>query len=740
MPPKPISMKLLERTKRLLKFKDDREFLANSFVDELHYQSRRIVFLVYVASFCWIPYISVDKELHPDQPLIVILRWLLIAAGALTFVLSHHPYFAHRQQYLISILGGYIIIAAGLVTGLSGCDPTYVSGYVLLLCLLCMPPIEKRITLSVLVISLLFFCISALYVGIDVTSLRIQYSLNDIMATVLIATTFIFILDRNRHQSWKNAKIIEKESRRKVNEAEAENKAKSQFLATMSHEIRTPMNGVIGMTELLQTTELEQQQRQYLDVISNSGKALLNIINDILDYSKIEAGKLELESIDLDLDKLCLDVTSVFGLAAEKKKLELLVSIKPGTPTLIKSDPTRLRQILLNLLGNAFKFTNNGGVTLHVKPIPQKTNNAATLLKFEIKDTGIGMNDEQVARLFGAFSQADSSTTREFGGTGLGLSISKSLAELMGGEIGVTSTPGEGSTFWFTAYCDIADVQFIKQHQLPASLLKGKKVLFVDDSTEFAHVVQEQAISWGMKANVAYYGDKALEIMRAAATNNAPFDIVSLDMNMAGLSGMDIARIMEKDPDLCDTRRVLLTAMRVTPPKKELQQANIKVAMQKPASARVIKECFLSILNDQVISEVEKEKNQYSDIISGKNILVAEDNTVNQMVIQNMLKKLGAECVVANDGAIAVERFNNADLHFDMILMDVEMPNMDGCNATMAIREIENNESLDPTPILALTAHAMREHQELCEKAGMNGHLSKPLELDVLRDKLCQYL
>ena len=733
-------MKLLERTKRLLKFKDDREFLADSFIDELHFQSRRVVFLVYVASFCWIPYISLDKELHPDQPLIVILRWLLVAVGALTFVLSHHSYFAHRQQYLITILGGYIIIAAGLVTGLSGCDPTYVSGYVLLLCLLCMPPVEKRISLSVLVTSLLLFCISSLYAGIDVTSVRVRYSLNDLMATVLIATTFIFILDRNRHQSWKNAKIIERESRRRVDEAEAENKAKSQFLATMSHEIRTPMNGVIGMTELLQTTKLEQQQRQYVDVISNSGKALLNIINDILDYSKIEAGKLELESVDLDLDKLCLDVTSVFGLTAEKKKLELIVSIKPGTPILIKSDPTRLRQILLNLLGNAFKFTNDGGVTLHVKPIPQQTNSSATLLKFEIKDTGIGMNDEQVTRLFSAFSQADSTTTREFGGTGLGLSISKSLAELMGGEIGVTSVPGEGSSFWFTIYCDIADVQFIKQHQLPASLLKGKKVLFVDDSTEFAHVVQEQAISWGMKANVAYYGDKALEIIRSASANNAPFDIVSLDMNMPGLSGMEISKIMQKDAKLRNIKRVLLTAMRVTPPKEELRQANIEVAMQKPASARVIKECFLSILDNQEVNEVENKKNHYSNIISGKNILVAEDNTVNQMVITNMLKKLGANCVVANDGALAVEQFKDASRRFDIVLMDFEMPNMDGCDATKAIREVERNESRTPTPILALTAHAMREHQELCEKAGMDGLLSKPLELDVLRSKLCEYL
>lgn len=733
-------MKPLEYAKQLLRFKDDRESLADSFSEELHYQSRRIVTLCIWASVVWLPYIPVDTKLHPDLPIIVFIRWALLAIGALTFFLSKNTYFGNRQQYLLFIFGGYMITSAGVITGLTGCDPTYVSGYILLLCLLSMAPVEKHLSLSVLVTSLLLFFTSAFYANIDLQSVRVQYSLNDIMVTVLVVCAFIFILDRNRHQSWKNAKIIEIESRKKIHEAEAENKAKSRFLATMSHEIRTPMNGVIGMAELLQTTELQQQQRQYIDVISNSGKALLNIINDILDYSKIEAGKLELESVDLDLDKLCLDVTSVFGLTAEKKNLELLVSIKPGTPMFIKGDPTRLRQILLNLLGNAFKFTNSGGVTLHIEPIPEQTNDASTLLKFEIQDTGIGMTEEQVSRLFNAFSQADSSTTREFGGTGLGLSISKSLVELMGGKIGVSSAPNQGSTFWFTAYCHIADVQFIKQHQLPASLLRGKRVLFVDDSTEFAHVAQEQARSWGMDASVAYYGDKALEAMRSAAKNNTPFDIVSLDMNMPGMSGIEIAHAMQNDNALCSIKRVLLTAMRVTPPKKELQQANIEIAMQKPASARIIKECFLSVLNNLDINEIEKNQVHLSNIINGKHILVAEDNTVNQMVIKNMLKKLGANCTLANDGLLAIEKFNNPSLHFDLVLMDFEMPNMDGCGASKAMRAFEKSESRNPTPILALTAHAMREHQELCEQAGMNGHLSKPLELDALKNKLCEYL
>ncbi len=546
--------------------------------------------------------------------------------------------------------------------------------------------------------------------------------------------------EREQHLQTKlKARDEEIRAKQAIDQAQTESRAKSMFLATMSHEIRTPMNGVLGMTELLQGTELSPQQQQFVQVIHSSGSALLNIINDILDYSKIEAGKMDIEHIDMDLDQLLLECASIFSLTAEQKRVEFLAFIEPKTPVFIQSDPTRLRQVLLNLLSNAFKFTHRGRVSLRVHTV---TIGLQSYLHFEVSDSGIGMTEEQLARLFQAFSQADVSTTRQFGGTGLGLSISKRLVDLMHGKMTVESQVGHGTTFAVAIPFEQASENYVHDHFVPLTALQGQRILFVDDSVEFTQIMTEQAHAWGMLADAVHDGEHALALMRQAYVEHRAYDMVALDMRMPQMSGLEVARKMEESIELLHIKRILLTAMRMPPSRQELAQAGLSLVIQKPTSANVLRDALLKLMGCQEQYRSSNDKRQdigrVQQLLKGKKLLIAEDNAVNQMVIIGMLKKLGMTAELANDGLEVVSMYTSNALAYDLILMDCEMPELDGYQATQQIRAFEQQHRLRAINIVALTAHAMREQQQLCLKAGMDDYLTKPLAFERLKQMLMQ--
>ena len=514
--------------------------------------------------------------------------------------------------------------------------------------------------------------------------------------------------------------------------AEAASRAKSEFLARMSHEIRTPMNGVLGMTELLSATSLDRRQRQYAQTIRHSAESLLGIINDTLDFSKIEAGKFELDDSPFDLEEVTEEAVELLADRAHAKGLELICQVPPDLPRAYRGDGMRLRQVLVNLVGNAVKFTERGQVVVRVSRQPDK--GGRVQLRFEVQDTGIGIRPENHELVFDAFSQEDGSTTRRFGGTGLGLAICRHLVRLMGGEIGLASAPGEGSTFWFTIV--------LKQEPsivvpLKADALAGRRALVVDDNPTNRQILMEQLASWGMDVAEASGGNEAISELLNSARLGKPRELVLLDSQMPGLTGPDVARIIQGDAVLNGTRVVLLSSVSAHLGEDEMRKIGVASCLTKPVRRSYLHTSLARLLGDgntattsaRLLVATVDSRGQL-----GLRVLLVEDNTVNQEVACAMLQQLGCEAEIAGNGRIALAAF--VSKKFDVVLMDCHMPEMDGYQATQAIRNWEAVEQRPRMRIVALTANALEGDRERCLAAGMDDYVSKPFNLEQLRRAL----